>query len=370
MGKLKTKLKDIFYLAFIIISFVFVGNQIFRNPTSGWKTDFNNRSIDLDEVISGGVPRDGIPPIDEPRFDLLDNVSDLQPQSPIVVVSINNDTRGYPLEILIKHEIVNDIVGATPVAVTFCPLCNSAIVYNRTIDGNVLRFGVSGNLRNSDLIMWDDKTESWWQQLTGEGIVGDYNGYQLDFVSSQLISFGVFQEQYPDGKVLRGPFGSYGRNPYVGYDSTSDPFLFNAKVDNRLFATERVLALQIGNQPIAYPFSTLREKPVINDTIKDTRLVIFWQGGAASALDESDIDSSKDVGMALMYSSTLSSGKTLTFRYEDGLFRDNETNSIWNIIGEATGGSMKGAVLDQLDAYPHFWFAWAAFYPDTLLYES
>lgn len=370
MGKLKIKPKDVFYLVFIITGFVFVGTQIFRNPTSGWKTDFDNRSIDLEEVISGGVPRDGIPPIDEPRFDLVENISDLQPQSPIIVVNINNDIRGYPLEVLIKHEIVNDIVGDIPVAVTFCPLCNSAIVYKRTVDGDVLRFGVSGNLRNSDLIMWDNKTESWWQQLTGEGIVGDYNGYQLDFVSSQLISFGVFQERYPDGKVLRGPLGNYGRNPYVGYDSASNPFLFNAKVDNRLFATERVLALQIDNQPIAYPFSTLREKSVINDTIKDTRLVIFWKDGAASALDASDIDSSKDVGMALMYSSTLFSDKTLTFRYEDGLFRDNETDSIWNIFGEATGGSMKGAVLDQLDAYPHFWFAWAAFYPDTLLYES
>lgn len=370
MGRLRKNLTDIFYLVLIVAAFVFVATRIFGTPTSGWETDFENTSIDMNEVLSGGVPRDGIPPIDNPRFEEVQYVTDLAPQSPVISININGDARAYPLEVLTRHEIANDVVGDVPVAVTFCPLCNSAIVFKRTVDGEVLRFGVSGNLRNSDLIMWDDKTESWWQQLTGEGIVGEYNGYQLDIVSSQVIGYGVFKERYPDGKVLRGPHGGYGRNPYVGYDSSSNPFLFRGNIDSRLFATARVLATEIGNQPVAYAFSALQKEQVINDTINAKEVVVFWQAGATSALDGADIDSSKDVGMALMYDSTLPTGETLTFRYENGLFLDNETDSTWNIFGEATDGFMEGSTLTQLNAFPHFWFAWAAFHPDTILYKA
>lgn len=369
MGKLKKNIRDLFYLGLIVVAFAFVGTQIFGTPTSGWETDFDNSSIDMNEVLSGGVPRDGIPPIDNPNFAEVKHVADLMPHSPVIAIHINGDARAYPLEVLTRHEIANDVVGGVPVAVTFCPLCNSAIVYERTVDGEVLRFGVSGNLRNSDLIMWDDKTESWWQQLTGEGIVGDYNGYQLEFVTSQVIGYGLFAERYPDGKVLRGPHGGYGRNPYVGYDSNPYPFLYRGDIDERLFATARVLAVKIDETATAYAFSDLQRSHVINDTVSDRDIVVFWQAGATSALDESDIDSSKDVGVALMYDSTLPDGETLTFRYDDGVFYDNETDSTWNIFGEAVDGLLNGAALTQIDAFPHFWFAWAAFHPDTLVYD-
>ena len=162
------------------------------------------------------------------------SIQGLSEKSPVIALSINGDARAYPLEVLTRHEIVNDIVGDVPVAVTFCPLCNSAIVFDRRVDGKALRFGVSGNLRFSDLVMWDDATESWWQQLTGEAIVGDYVGHKLDFVTSQLISFGLFRERYPEGKVLRGPLGLYGNNPYRGYDSNPSPFLFAGALDDRI----------------------------------------------------------------------------------------------------------------------------------------
>jgi len=368
--RLRKNLPDVFYLALIVGAFIFVGQRIFgTSTTSGWKTDFKNASIDLDAVLSGGVPRDGIPPIDNPMFIDVLAVTDLQPQSPVISIHINDDARAYPLEVLTRHEIANDVVGDVPVAVTFCPLCNSAIVYKRTVDDQVLRFGVSGNLMNSDLIMWDDLTESWWQQLTGKGIVGDYNGYQLEIVPSQVISFGVFKDRYPDGKVLRGPRGGYGINPYVGYDSSSTPFLFQGTVDDRLFAMARVLAVEVDGLEVAYAFSTLQAKHIVNDTVNMTEIVVFWQAGVVSALDASEIDASKDVGMAAMYDRRLASGETLTFRYEDGEFRDNETNSTWNIFGEATAGSLKDTTLRQLNAFPHFWFAWAAFYPETIVYE-
>lgn len=371
MARLRQNIPDLVYLLIIVGAFLFVGQRLFGAPaTAGWETDFENTSIDLNDVVSGGVGRDGIPPIDEPKFAPCDTVQDLSIKSPVVSVHINGEARAYPLEVLTRHEIVNDMIGDVPIVVTFCPLCNSAVVYDRRVEGHTLRFGVSGNLHNSDLIMWDDRTESWWQQLTGEGIVGKYNGYQLEIIPSQVIGFEVFKERYPDGYVLRGPHGTYGTNPYAGYDSTPTPFLFRGKIDNRLFAMERVLAGEISGQPIAYPFTILQAKQVINDIVAGEPIVAFWQSGAVSALDLIDIDSSRDVGMAVMYSRQLTDDTILTFRAEDGVYIDDQTNSKWNFFGEAIEGELAGESLTQLNAFPHFWFAWAAFYPETALYPS
>lgn len=368
MKRRKKYVKELVYLALIVLAFVAVGSSLFSGPTTGWKTDFENAAIDMDEVISGGVPRDGIPPIDNPQFVDVQTVVDLSAQSPLIALEIDGDARAYPLEVLTRHEIVNDVVGNVPVAVTFCPLCNSAIVFDRRVGDQVLRFGVSGNLRYSDLIMWDNLTESWWQQLTGEAIVGEYRGQMLKMVHSQLVSFEVFKGRYPHGRVLRGPLGGYGRNPYTGYDSSATPFLFQGPVDNRLFATERVLAAELDGQAVAYAFSTIRDNPVINDRVRGTDIAVFWQAGAVSALDAADIESSKDVGMALMFDRTLPSGDILTFCSHEGGFVDIETGSRWNIWGEAIAGPLAGTRLQQLHAYPHFWFAWAAFQPETTLF--
>lgn len=334
------------------------------------KTDFCTYEPGVfDEIISGGVPRDGIPPIDNPEFDSVDEARDwLQPQSPVVAFSLNGIARAYPLAIMTRHEIVNDVVGGEPVAVTFCPLCNSAIVFERTVDDQVFRFGVSGLLRNSDLIMWDDVTQSWWQQFTGTGIVGQYTGHQLTILPSQVVGFGAFAEQYPDGEVLSPGSRSYGSNPYVGYDSSDSPFLFQGQVDDRLFATSRVLAGIIDGIPVAYPFETLASVGVINNTVGSQEVVAFWQPGATSALDRSDIDSSRDVGMAALYDRTLD-GQVLTFvRDAKGVIRDEQTGSAWNVFGTAIEGELAGKQLTQRLAFPHFWFAWAAFRPDTLIY--
>lgn len=321
------------------------------------------------QIISGGVPRDGIPPIDNPTFDTVAVAQEwLQPQSPVVAVNINGSARAYPLAIMTRHEIVNDILGGVPIAVTFCPLCNSAIVFERTVEGQVLRFGVSGLLRNSDLIMWDDQTQSWWQQFTGTGIVGQYTNYQLTILPSQVVGFGAFAAQYPEGEVLSPGGRSYGSNPYVGYDSSASPFLFRGPLDERLFPTERVLAGVIGGVAIAYPFETLASVGVINDTVGEHDVVAFWQPGAVSALDRSRIDDSRDVGMAALFDRVLD-GQVLTFRRDaDGVIRDDQTDSAWNVFGTATEGPLAGRQLTQRLAFPHFWFAWAAFQPDTLIY--
>ncbi len=215
--------------------------------------------------------------------------------------------------------------------------------------------------------MWDDATESWWQQLTEDAIAGEYSGMRLEFVTSQLVGFGVFRERYPEGKVLRGPFGAYGRNPYAGYDSSETPFLFRGPLDERLHATERVLAAKVAGEAVAFPFSMLRKNIVVNHTVGDTDIVVFWQAGAVSALDKAEIDESRDVGMALMFERNPENGVTLSFYYDGSGFLDNETGSRWNIFGEAIEGPLSGSALKQTHAAPHFWFAWAALNPETLL---
>jgi len=320
------------------------------------------------EIISGGVGRDGIPPIDNPQFDDLATADQwLQGASPVIALEIDGVARAYPLAILTRHEIANDVINEVPVAVTFCPLCNSAIVFDRRVDSDILRFGVSGLLRNSDLIMWDDVTQTLWQQLTGEGIVGTHTGRLLDIVPSQLVGYGAFKAQYPQGQVLSTGGRFYGSNPYVNYDSSPRPFLFMGALDDRLLATERVLGATVDGVSVAYPFGVLAEQGVINDRVAETDVVAFWQPGAFSALDAASIDLSRDVGMAALFERIVE-GSTLTFEWVDGDIIDAETGSNWNIFGTAVSGDLTGQQLRQLNAFPHFWFAWAAFYPDTLLY--
>jgi hypothetical protein len=335
------------------------------------KTNFCQHSVPYSEIISGGPPPDGIPPIDDPIFEPIVSASEwLQDPSPVIALEVNGEARAYPLAILIWHEIANDEIGGVPVAVTFCPLCNSAVVFDRRVDGQTLRFGVSGNLRKSDLIMWDDLTQSWWQQFTGEAVVGAYTGTQLDFLPSLVVGFREFARQYPEGQVLSRETSvrrDYGSNPYIGYDTNERPFLFSGDLDDRLLPTSRVLAGIVGGEAIAYPFDILRQQQIINDTIGDQNIVALWQPGAVSALDQSRIDESMDVGMAALYSRDLD-GQTFIFTMNDDVIQDEQTGSTWNVFGTAIDGELEGSQLQQILAFPHFWFAWVAFRPETAIY--
>jgi len=220
--------------------------------------------------------------------------------------------------------------------------------------------------------MYDRESETWWQQLTGEGLVGEYAGTLLDIVPSQVIGFGRFAERYPEGQVMSRATGynrQYGINPYRNYDSSRRPFLFNGVVDPRLdSAVDHVLAAIIGEKAKAYPFEILRQDRVINDSIGETPVVVFYQSGVASALGDSVIDTARDIGTAGMYEATLD-GLALHFSpNDDGGFRDEETGSTWNAFGEAVAGELAGSQLNWVHAFPHFWFAWAAFHPDTEVY--
>ncbi|MEL6306564.1 MAG: DUF3179 domain-containing protein [Chloroflexota bacterium] len=345
---------------------------------SQWSnTDFCNTSLDdFSSIISGGPGRDGIPAVDNPAMDTIEEASEwLVAQSPVIAVEIEGEARAYPQALLMWHEIANDEIGGVPVAVTFCPLCNSSIVFDRRVGDDTLTFGVSGNLRNSDMVMFDRETESWWQQFTGEGIVGDNNGVLLDIIPSQVIGFGQFAEQYPDGLVMNRDTGfnrQYGVNPYVGLDDSRGGVtsLFTGEYDERLPARERVLAGEVDGVYMAYPFSTLSEEIVINDTLGETEVVAFWQPGVFSSLDERTIDESQDVGTAALFNRTLEDGTVLTFTWDADaqVLLDDQTGSSWNLFGEATEGELAGTELQQLVAAPHYWFAWAVFEPETVVY--
>ncbi|UCG86322.1 MAG: DUF3179 domain-containing protein [Gemmatimonadota bacterium] len=208
-----------------------------------WSTDLTKRTISMDEIVPGGPPKDGIPAIDRPTFDPVEQADRwLEAREPVAVVELSGQAKAYPLQILVWHEIVNDVVGGIPVAVTYCPLCNTTIAFDRRFDGLVLDFGTTGFLRHSDLVMYDRQTETWWQQATGEGLVGEYAREELRFIGSPVVSWATFKQQYPDGQVLSQDTGHpeyadyYGRTPYVGYDAPeSSPWsIFGGSKDDRL----------------------------------------------------------------------------------------------------------------------------------------
>lgn len=264
--------------------------------TFGWpETDFTKSSVDFREIISGGVPKDGIRSIDAPVFGAAADLQGLAGTEPVIGLIVNGEAKAYPLQILTRHEIVNDVIGGVPVAVTFCPLCNTAIVFERTVDGQILEFGVSGNLRNSDLIMFDRQTESWWQQFTGDAIVGEMLGTELRFLPSRLESWDNFRARAPQGaKVLVAQtlFGSYGTNPYAGYDSSTQPFLYFGELPTEIGALARVVTVETKNGKEAWSLDLVKDLKRIE--IDD--IVITWEPGQNSALDHRVIAQGIDVG--------------------------------------------------------------------------
>ncbi|MCB8925841.1 MAG: DUF3179 domain-containing protein [Ardenticatenaceae bacterium] len=343
--------------------------------TQEWQTNWERRLISTEELLSGGPPRDGIPSIDDPQFVTPTEAEEwIFGNEPVIAVEINGEARAYPLQILTWHEIVNDTLGDVPIIITFCPLCNSAIVFERTLDGEPVEFGTSGLLRNSDLVMYDRQTETLWQQFTGEALIGDLAGTQLTFLPSAIISFDNFREAYPDGLVLSQDTGfgrMYGRNPYSDYDTIgNNPFMFEGELDERLPAMARVVTVSLPNSTdVAYPLDVLAEQGVINDVQGGQNLVVFHVSGTASALGETIIAAAEDVGATGVFT-PLVDGRLLTFRQEGDAIVDNETGSTWNIVGQATAGELAGQQLQRIIHGDHFWFSWAAFKPETVIYTG
>lgn len=255
------------------------------------ETDFTRSAVPFSEIRSGGPPRDGIPSIDAPRFAPAPEAGGLAATEPVISLRIGGDARAYPLRILIWHEIVNDTVGGVPVAVTYCPLCNSAVVFDRRLDGRTLDFGTTGKLRNSDLVMYDRQTGSWWQQFTGAGIVGAMTGKALKALPARVESFARFKERFAAGRVLvPGDPGlrPYGVNPYRGYDTAERPFLYDGAYPEGIAPMAYVV--RVGGR--AWALDAIRAR----GTLRAGDLRFMWSAGRNSALDAGAIAEGRDVG--------------------------------------------------------------------------
>ncbi len=343
-----------------------------------WGTDFTKASVDLNEIklgIPALDPRDLIRPIDTPDFLAVSEIDWLTDQDPGVALEVDGDARFYPLAVLTRHEIVNDTVGDVPIAVTYCPLCNTALAFDRRFDGQTLRFGVSGLLRHSDLVMWDDATESLWQQITGQGIVGTYAGEQLEIVGSSIVRWADFAANYPDGRALSSEQGfgiPYGANPYSGYSSRPRPFpFFEGEIDTRYPALSRVVGVTLESGSKAYPFAEISEAGAVNDAIGEMGVVVFWGASdTADALDASIISQSDGVGTGIAFS-PLVNDRPLTFeKVDDTTFKDIETGTTWTLLGKAVEGELVGSQLTILPHRNEFWFAWDVFFPDSPVWTN
>lgn len=345
-----------------------------------WDTDWSKRTISLSELVIGiqrPDPRDVIPPIDDPQFETVEQAAQwLVDREPVVLLELEGEVRAYPLRILTSHEVVNDEVAGRPVVVSYCPLCNSAVTFDREVEGQVLRFGVSGLLRNSDLVMWDRQTESLWQQITGEAIVGEMAGTELSFVPSPIVAWGDFKAQFPEGEVLSRdqgiyPAEMYDNQPYAGYDSSTRPFLFRGDPDDRYPAMERVVAVRVSGTNKAYPFSVISEERAVNDEVAGTPIVVvFGADDTASLLDTSDVTAGRGVGVGLALERTVG-GRVLTFDAQgQDRFVDRETGSTWDLFGHAVEGPLAGEKLAPVVNTNELWFAWAAFNADSAVYTG
>ncbi|MFP4554307.1 MAG: DUF3179 domain-containing protein [Actinomycetota bacterium] len=333
--------------------------------------------VDPDEIISGGPPPDGIPPIDGPSFVSVEEADEwIGDDEPVLYLDVNDEVKAYPIQILMWHEIVNDTVGGVPVAVTYCPLCNSAVTFRREIGDQVTTFGTSGRLFASALVMYDRATESLWTHFDGRAVVGALTGQRLEPISSPLIGWSDFKQSFPDAQVLdresTGYDRPYGQNPYAGYDDPgTDPFLFRGDVDDRAVAKQRVVGVTVEDSAKAWALEALMDGPAsaTNDQVGDTPVVIFWKEGQASALEGGQVVSGRDVGSAAVFSPVVD-GETLTFSTDGEEFVDDQTGSRWDITGTAVSGELSGTSLEQINHLDTFWFAWSTYQPETELVED
>ncbi len=334
--------------------------------------EFPEPLVDPGEIISGGPPPDGIPPIDDPVFlDVADNLGVLEDNEPVVALVIGDDARAYPVSIMIWHEIVNDTVGGVPVSVTYCPLCNSAVTYGREINGIETTFGTSGRLFASALVMYDRATESLWTHFDGRAVVGVLTGTELEVYGSPLMSWADFRSNYPTGKVLdetqTGFRRSYGSNPYVGYDdSDTEPFLFRGVPDGRARSKERVVGVSHSDVDVAYSLQSISGDGPTATAVDHggEQLVILWNPGQSTALEGAGVDDGRDVGSVGVFVPQVGE-QTLTIVADGDGFVDEETASRWTVAGVAVDGELAGSELERIPHLDTFWFAWATYRPGS-----
>ena len=318
------------------------------------ETDGLKHLIPLDKIRGGGPPKDGIPSIDNPVFANVDNSQFMSNSDTVIGLEIDGEAKAYPLFILVWHEIVNDEIGGVPVSVTYCPLCYTNQVFERIIDGNTVEFGTSGKLYNSNLLMYDRFTESYWSQALGMAVTGELTGYKLDLVPFDVITWGDWKTLHPDTLVLTtdtGHIRSYATDPYGNY-YTEPRIMFPVEhKDDRMHPKEIILGFNYENVYKAYKQSDVESMIVINDNIDDNHVMLVSLFSENTRAFDRNLD-----------------GIVLDFEYVENKILDTQTNSEWNYDGLSISGQYLGKQLERLPMEPGFWFEWVAFHPETLVY--
>jgi thiol-disulfide isomerase/thioredoxin len=327
-----------------------------EDPVDVMVTDGVKHTVPLDKILSGGPPKDGIPSIDNPKFISVEEAEAfLNDEDLVLGIEVNGEAKAYPRKILVWHEIVNDFVGEKPVAVTYCPLCFTGAAFERIISGDIVEFGVSGKLYNSDLVMYDRKTDSYWSQITGESIVGELAGSKLERLPLDTLEWKDWKNLHPNTKVLSTDTGfsrNYGSDPYTGYYS-QDSIIFPVdNLDRRLHLKTIVYGIVIDGAAKAYPEEEVEEIGLINDVIGNIPVLVIYD---------------QDSNVVRAFERTFENS-TLEFKIEEGELIELSSETKWSFRGEGLSEIYEGSDLKEIIAPPHFWFAWAAFYPDTELF--
>ncbi len=318
-------------------------------------TDGIKHTVPLDEIKDGGPPPDGIPSIDNPKFVPASQAQFVNDDNLVIGLRLNDHTKAYPLFILVWHEIVNDKLGDTPVAITYCPLCFTTQVFERTLNDTEVQFGTSGKLYNSNLVMYDRLSGSYWSQALGQSIKGSLAGSELKKIPFDVIRWSDWKSLYPDSLVLTTDTGfqrSYDSDPYGNYYTSDDIIFPVAHIDDRMHPKEKIIGYYDSGQFKAYKITDLESKRVVNDKVGNAEILLVSLYPDMVRAFERNLDD-----------------KTFDFVYSDGKITDNETNSEWTLDGQAVSGPMKGFQLQRLSINPGFWFEWAAFHPTTEIYR-
>ena len=320
------------------------------------ETNGVKHSIPLDKIKGGGVPKDGIPSIDNPVFVEIQNSHFMSDSDTVIGLEINGDAKAYPIFILVWHEIVHDKVGDVPVSVTYCPLCYTNQVFERIIDGQEVEFETSGKLYNSNLLMYDRYTESYWSQALGTAVKGELTGYELNLIPFDVITWGDWKKLHPDTLVLTtdtGHIRSYATDPYGSYYTEPQIMFPVENRDDRLPPKEIVIGFNQDDIYKAYKQNDIESKILINDFIGDTPIMLVSLFSENSRAFERTVN-----------------GNTLNFVFDDGIILDVQTNSEWNYDGLSISGENIGMQLKRMPIEPGFWFEWVAFHPQTLVYDG
>lgn len=326
--------------------------------------------VDPERIIDGGPEPDGIPPIMNPVFGPVSDAFYLFPHDPVVLLEHRGETRVYPVQILIWHEIVNDVVGGELVTVTYCPLCNTAIAFRGEAAGRNLTFGTSGKLFQSALVMYDRQTESLWSQVDRRAIAGHLTGTRLETVPVSMVPWEEILRDRPNAQVLTRETGfirDYGMNPYYRYD-TEEWQLLDAKPDDQLPIKERVVVVLDTDRAVR--LAELAEVRVATVSIDGRPVALVAAPGLASALDDQAIASGRRIPATGVFA-PVADGRPLTLQSAPGpggvVAKDVETGSGWTLLGEAVTGPLAGTRLERIPHIDTFWFAAKAFQPDLVV---